>query len=97
MRFAEAGYNELLVSTTNDGGVPSIYNEKECVLHDRRDHKKLSEHILAVVDNPRSYDALRKNMCSKVYDFTWEGVKRQWLNLLKSRADQKIAIYIGIR
>jgi len=83
LRLVEAAYNELLVITTNYGGVPTVYDEKECVLYDRKDHKRLSEHVLAIINDPHSYDALRKNMCSKVRSFTWGGVRGKWASLLE--------------
>jgi len=84
LRLVEASFNELLVISTNFGGPPTIYTEQECLFFEKGDYKKLSEHILNVMENPQAYDYFRKNMHNKVMSFRWDKVKTKWLELIKT-------------
>lgn len=61
----ESFYHEVPVVSTNVGGIPEIIEDgKNGLLANKHDHKKLSEHILYLTDNPQlisGFTQLSKN------------------------------------
>jgi glycosyltransferase involved in cell wall biosynthesis len=81
LSIVEAGLNELLVFSTNIGGIKSIYTPDELAFFN--DAEDLADQIIQALRHPGDFDNKRKNLIKKVSSFTWNEVRTDWLNLLK--------------
>ncbi len=78
------------VVTTNAGGIPFItVNNVTALLVDIDQPEAMANTVLKLYQDKNLYDALSKNGIEEVKKYTWDKVKRQWLNLYYQLSNKK--------
>jgi L-malate glycosyltransferase len=74
----------LCVVSTNPGGMPYLLDhDKNAMLCNPGDSKKMAEYILMLLSDQERYSRLVKAGREKAMEFSWELVREKWIDLLK--------------